>query len=1048
MRDYLVNMTMEMARYPLDGIKMDTIRYGGGSYSYDSYSNQAFAASGYASRAQWQRDQVTELVRMVRGAINEYKPYLWLAADVWQGYSSWYNGVYQESRRWTSEDLIDYIQIMGYTTSDSSFRGGVDSYVDHKDDNLVNAGPYAFVPGNTAHGRVATEEEGIGHLKKQIEYARGEGADGISIFKYDFLRTHPSYGWALKEGPYEIYTRPPIKEQRVPVKQEKWEFNEQTLREGWELYPRRNDYPQSGQWKIHNSTSGTRLVSPLINLEPENVTTMEFRACNKGKEPMTISFEWKKGPGMVTDPDAEPINYLLPPDGKFHIYSTRFDNVAGWYSNNSGNTTKGENISRLQFAARSGNDPDTVLTFDYIRLLSIPDCQKEWLLLGPFPNVDYEYAINNNHLRTNENISIFDDHNISIYPKPGDSICGHEWKIFNTSRDYIDFKDRELGSDFNTMYAFSYIVADNGGDFILSLAADDGIKVWINGELVLEKNLTAQDANLNKYTLAIQLKEGLNTLLVKVAQQTDEFGFFANIAKANNISLSPDVRFYPFLPEVPAPSPDDCWEGWHTRSDPVFSFESVEIDDPAPIFDISTYWWKVDSSKPFSITINETDGMNGTYKLELPEQSKGDHVFAIRATDGLGRNSSWGTHNFKIDFGIPSYTEPIPDRIMITAADRESGDAFITWNWDIAKKTVSGISSTEIMIGTTPGKSDIYNETAPGVVTSFTFADITNQYEFIYLTVIPFSSAGLEGLSSPSFSGVLVDITPPDKIALLSFDIQMSADGRSVDTYVLSWEKVQDQGASTGIDHYVVEYTSQNMLGWFLLKCLGDEESSYNFLKPGRSERYRFRVYALDGAGNHGPPSDELTIPNLPPIAMISPTHLEDDNPATYERIFVTANRSYDTDGVVTGFFWNFGDGTFSYGQWAYHTYHFPHQYNLSLTVYDDFGSYNRTTRIVNVTDRIIDEPVVENITNEPGPEGNVSKSNRTSLFEIGLYSPMSRILIAVSLIFISLICAGVYSNIVFRRREQARFTNYISPYTGEPPTKKFRRQKNHKIRK
>ena len=158
-REYLVNMTMEMARYPLDGIKMDTIRYGGGSYSYDPYSNQAFAASGYASRAQWQRDQVTELVRMVRGAINEYKPYLWLAADVWQGYSSWYSGVFQESRRWTADDLIDYIQIMGYTTSDSSFRSGVDSYVDHKHDNLVNAGPYAFVPGNTAHGRVATEED-------------------------------------------------------------------------------------------------------------------------------------------------------------------------------------------------------------------------------------------------------------------------------------------------------------------------------------------------------------------------------------------------------------------------------------------------------------------------------------------------------------------------------------------------------------------------------------------------------------------------------------------------------------------------------------------------------------------------------------------------------------------------------------------------------------------------------------------------------------------------------------------------------------------------
>ena len=924
---------------------------------------------------------------------------------------------------------------MLYTTSRSGFRSGIRSGVSNGYGNLIYAGPYVYYPGNYAHGHVNSEEEGIALLLDQIQIAREEGADGVCLFRYEFLRDNPEFAQALKADPFELYTRPPIKEQVVPTRQNRWEFNDPTLKEGWELYPRRNDYPLSGQWEIHRAAAGTRLVSPLLDLPPDNVTTFEIRAQNDGKAPVTIKFEWLKGYRKNPHTAANSIEYVIPADGRFHILSTRLESVEGWSPGTGDNSSGRDNVSRIHLSIISGNDPDAVLRLDYIRFLWFPNCQKEWLLLGPFPNVDYEYAMNNNHLRTEENISVIDDFNISIGPEPGDAMCGYQWELFNTTRDYIDFKDREIASDFNTMYAFSHLVAENRGNYTTMLGADDGIKVWINGERIFEDNSTVIDANLHIYAIPVRLECGLNTLLVKVAQLTDEFGFYAKIEKEDNASGESGVRFYPVLPGIPAPEPDDHLEGWHAGPDPVIRFDPVEPGDPSPVFGITRYWWKVDSVRAGSINVTELEEVNGSFRIRLKGLSDGEHVFSLRAQDANGRNGSWGTHAFKIDSGTPSYGAPIPDTGMITAAERESGIAGITWTWNVTNLPVSGIRETLVSIGSEAGGSDILSDSLAGAVTSYTFLNISAHQEYIYLTAIPVSGAGVEGPPSGSCEGVLVDVTPPDKVGSPSLVILMSPDERRVDACLLSWVPGRDRNASAGLDHYAIEYTSQNMAGWFLLARVAGEENSYLLSDPASSERFSFRVHAVDGAGNRGPASDEVTIPNLTPKALIFIDRPAAENPAAFETIFVSAERSFDPDGCVTGYFWDFGDGTFSYGPWAYHTFRHPHLYNLTLTVYDDFGGYNRTMTKINVSERKAEPPVTGNITNDTEPESveNTSQPDERSMMEIGLESPASRLLGVIFLIFILLLCGGVYSNIAFRRRERARFGRFISPEPGKP---------------
>lgn len=87
------------ARYAVDGVHLDYIRYPGGQYSYDAASQAAYAASGGGDRAAWQRDQVTDTARRVYDAVN-----VPVTAAVW--------GVYENRFGWSgvSEGNLDYFQ--------------------------------------------------------------------------------------------------------------------------------------------------------------------------------------------------------------------------------------------------------------------------------------------------------------------------------------------------------------------------------------------------------------------------------------------------------------------------------------------------------------------------------------------------------------------------------------------------------------------------------------------------------------------------------------------------------------------------------------------------------------------------------------------------------------------------------------------------------------------------------------------------------------------------------------------------------------------------
>ena len=82
----------------------------------------------------------------------------------------------------------------------------------------------------------------------------------------------------------------------------------------------------------------------------------------------------------------------------------------------------------------------------------------------------------------------------------------------------------------------------------------------------------------------------------------------------------------------------------------------------------------------------------------------------------------------------------------------------------------------------------------------------------------------------------------------------------------------------------------------------------------------------------------------LPPVASFSAGQVTDTLTVDFD-----ASASYDPDGTIVDYAWDYGDGNFGTGVTASHTYAAPGSYSVTLTVTGDFGATDQETQDVNV---------------------------------------------------------------------------------------------------
>ena len=113
---------------------------------------------------------------------------------------------------------------------------------------------------------------------------------------------------------------------------------------------------------------------------------------------------------------------------------------------------------------------------------------------------------------------------------------------------------------------------------------------------------------------------------------------------------------------------------------------------------------------------------------------------------------------------------------------------------------------------------------------------------------------------------------------------------------------------------------------------------SHTYASPGK---YLARVVIQDDSGQiHNSIVERFTVTvNHPPVAISGANRVA----APQERIVFDASASYDTDGRIRRYRWDFGDGRKASGSKVVHQYRQPGKYSVTLSVDDDSGTHCQT---------------------------------------------------------------------------------------------------------
>ena len=141
---------------------------------------------------------------------------------------------------------------------------------------------------------------------------------------------------------------------------------------------------------------------------------------------------------------------------------------------------------------------------------------------------------------------------------------------------------------------------------------------------------------------------------------------------------------------------------------------------------------------------------------------------------------------------------------------------------------------------------------------------------------------------------------------------------------------------------------------------------SYSSTGSAKSQTFTITVTATNSAGP-GSGSTTETVNDRPPVASFTFTPL---NPFGGQAVNFDATPSTDPDGTITGYAWDFGDGTSGTGATPTHVYNpaSTMSFAVMLTVTDNSGNTGSTSQSVTVTVTAVSPPTISITNVSPNP--------------------------------------------------------------------------------
>ncbi len=205
--DYTVAVIADLvARYPVDGIHLDYVRYPTADFDYSReaivlFDRSVHSQAGSVARrgdplaqveslaAEWRdfrAERLTALVNRLQAAIRQRRPAVLVSAAVVPDAADAVASRFQDWRAWLSRNLIDVLCPMAYTSDSTLFTAQLAGARHAAADHPVWAGIGAY--------RLSSSQ-----TIENIQIARRLGASGVVLFSYDSVTSLPRGGMYLSQ---------------------------------------------------------------------------------------------------------------------------------------------------------------------------------------------------------------------------------------------------------------------------------------------------------------------------------------------------------------------------------------------------------------------------------------------------------------------------------------------------------------------------------------------------------------------------------------------------------------------------------------------------------------------------------------------------------------------------------------------------------------------------------------------------------------------------------------------------------------------------------
>jgi hypothetical protein len=170
---------------------------------------------------------------------------------------------------------------------------------------------------------------------------------------------------------------------------------------------------------------------------------------------------------------------------------------------------------------------------------------RDWQLVGPFPN-EGDRGHEELYLPESEPLNLGQQY---------DGIRGKiRWRFHHSDADKIDLERFFAHGEAGVAYAACWVRAADKRAAVLATGSDDGIKVWLNRKLTLDRQVH-REAVPGEDQCRIELAAGWNEILVKVDNDFGSWAFYLELRSVDSGRALRDVEFRTTRPDGDVPEP-------------------------------------------------------------------------------------------------------------------------------------------------------------------------------------------------------------------------------------------------------------------------------------------------------------------------------------------------------------------------------------------------------------------------------------------------------------------------------------------------------------